>query len=147
MVNTVKTCFKCGQDRPLDEFYKHSQMADGHLGKCKFCCRAYTVQYRQDHLQAVRQYDRDHANLPHRRLLRAVISRRWRQADKRRIRAHNAAIRHYPDAPETCQMCGLGKRLERHHPDYGLPLLIMWLCKPCHAIADKQRRQKEQKTS
>ena len=38
-------------------------------------------------------------------------------------------------------MCGLKKnRLERHHPDYDLPLLIVWLCKPCHAIADKQRR-------
>jgi hypothetical protein len=40
-------------------------------------------------------------------------------------------------------MCGLKKRLERHHPDYALPLLIVWLCKPCHVIADRVRREKE----
>jgi hypothetical protein len=40
-------------------------------------------------------------------------------------------------------MCGLKKQLERHHPDYALPLLIVWLCKPCHVIADRVRREKE----
>lgn len=34
-----KTCFKCGLRQPIEEFYKHPQMADGHLGKCKTCTR------------------------------------------------------------------------------------------------------------
>ena len=38
----TKICFKCGEDKSLDNFYVHSKMGDGHLGKCKTCTKKDT---------------------------------------------------------------------------------------------------------
>ena len=43
----MKACIACGQILPLQDFYVHSKMADGHLNKCKRCCKE----------QAVRRYN------------------------------------------------------------------------------------------
>lgn len=38
----TKTCFKCNIDKALSEYYKHPQMGDGHLNKCKICTKKDT---------------------------------------------------------------------------------------------------------
>lgn len=35
----TKVCFRCGEEKLLEEFYVHPQMKDGHLNKCKTCTR------------------------------------------------------------------------------------------------------------
>ena len=38
----MKVCFKCGIEKPLTDYYKHKQMGDGHLNKCKDCTKKDT---------------------------------------------------------------------------------------------------------
>lgn len=40
----AKVCFKCETMKPLSEYYKHKQMGDGLLGKCKDCTKNDTKQ-------------------------------------------------------------------------------------------------------
>jgi hypothetical protein len=35
----MKSCIICGIEQELEQFYKHPKMGDGHLGKCKTCCK------------------------------------------------------------------------------------------------------------
>jgi hypothetical protein len=34
---------------------------------------------------------------------------------------------------EPCKVCGSSKS-QMHHQDYNLPLLVTWLCRPCHLM-------------
>lgn len=143
----MKTCFKCGVAQPMENFYRHQQMADGHLGKCKTCTK---LDMRVDRATKprVREYDRERSMQPQRIALRARVSKEWDRKHPDRARAQTQAARAVRAGkltkPTLCEGCGLPKnRLEKHHPDYSKPLLIVWLCKPCHAIADKIRRKLE----
>ena len=36
----AKKCIICNIEKVVSDYYKHSKMADGHLNKCKECCKS-----------------------------------------------------------------------------------------------------------
>jgi len=138
-----KECFKCKTVKPLEEFYKHPRMGDGHLNKCKSCTKSDANKNRQDNLEARRDYDRQRSKLAHRMELKSILLKSWRTEDLRRQRCHNAvrtAILNGKLVKFPCERCGEVKSLA-HHEDYDKPLDVMWLCQPCHKQRHKELKE------
>lgn len=131
-----KRCFKCREVLPLEAFYKHAQMGDGHLNKCKECAKKDVTAARLAKIDHYRAYDRRRASMPHRVSQAKRIVAKWRaeHPDRRRAQATlGKAVRAGTIVPEPCFICG-GKA-EAHHPDYSMPLDVVWLCPPHHKQA------------
>lgn len=138
-----KKCFKCLTVKSLDDFYKHPKMGDGHVNKCKECNKNDVTANRNKNLEKVRAYDRSRAKIPERIKANAEVNRAWRAEDSRRAVAHSSvarAIRNGTLVRQPCVRCNETKSLA-HHEDYDHPLVVMWLCQPCH-----KQRHKELKT-
>jgi hypothetical protein len=134
-MNTAKTCRGCSASLPLSDFYKHAQMADGHLNFCVKCVKARVSKHREQHGERIRAYDRERAKRPHRKAqLRSLIERH--QQDPQRRIAHQMTSNAIRDGkltrPDTCSTCGKQCKPEGHHDDYSKPLEVRWLCRSCH---------------
>ena len=155
----MKTCFKCGAEKPLTEYYKHKEMADGHLNKCKSCARSDVKKNRNDNLEYYKAYDKQrHENDPVRRAKNHAASKAWRQENKERHTeltnawrkrnpekriAHNAvgyALRSGKIVKENCAVCG-ADNAQAHHNDYTKPLDVVWLCPKHHAQVHVDERK------
>ncbi|MFB3892004.1 MAG: hypothetical protein ACE15C_08270 [Phycisphaerae bacterium] len=138
-----KVCFKCQRLLPLTDFYPHPRMADGHLNKCRECARSDTMQNRRKRVDYYRQYDRTRSLLPHRVAHRNRTSMRQRTEEPEKCRARTAAHNALRDGrirQEPCYFCGSTSDLEMHHPDYGQPLRVYWLCRRCHRKVDNMTK-------
>lgn len=139
-MNEYKECFKCHAIKPLSAFYKHPQMGDGHLNKCKECTKNDANKHRAENLEKIRAYDRERGNRPERIKLATEICRAWRAEDRRRQKAHSAvasAIRRGDLIRMSCKRCN-AEKTEAHHEDYDKPLDVVWLCNPCHKQRHKE---------
>lgn len=135
----VKRCFKCGLDKPLSEFYRHPQMADGHLNKCKVCTRRDSLANRAARAGYYRAYDRERASLPERRANASRVIARWKRQHPKRRAAQMAlayAIKTGKIIPwPVCAIPDCAVKPEAHHPDYDQPLDVVWICPPHHKQA------------
>lgn len=136
-----KRCFKCGLVKSSLEFYRHPQMADGFLGKCKSCTKLDVMVHRDSNLEAVRRYDRERSSLPHRRADRVARFKRKALEEPLKYSARVAvsnAVRDGRLLRVPCEVCG-AVNSEAHHEDYSKPLEVVWLCKLHHEIAHHPR--------
>jgi hypothetical protein len=47
MDTETKTCSKCGEVKPVDDFYKDKRRKDGLSSNCKDCCKASSTRWRK----------------------------------------------------------------------------------------------------
>lgn len=123
-----KTCFKCNKTKPLSEFYKHKQMADGHLNKCKSCTRLDAAIHRDKNIERVRAYDRRRGNRQP-----PSYQKEYREKNPAKYKATvavNNALRQKKIEKAPCEVCGRHD-VHGHHDDYAKPLEVRWLC-PIH---------------
>ena len=130
----MKKCFKCLEEKPLDEFYPHPKMADGRLNKCKRCTRK-DVSGRYAATRKERAaYDRERNRTEDRKRQRSESQKRYaeRNPDKKKARSMvGNAIRDGRLERKPCCLCGAEKS-QAHHHDYSKPLDVRWLCFKCH---------------
>lgn len=127
----MKRCFKCGEVKPLDDFYKHARMKDGRLNKC-IACTIVDVREHYGRTRAMRlEYERQRNKRPERKRQLVSASSRQRQRKPTQYAAHsvvNAAIRSGRLERKPCEVCGTTERVQAHHDDYSRPLDVRWLC-------------------
>lgn len=97
-----------------------------------------------NHMQAVRKWQRKNRGKC------AEIQRRYYQNHKterlekyrlkrllepEKAHAHDVA-RRIPLA-DKCEFCPSTEKLQRHHPDYSEPYIIVTACKDCHEVLDQ----------
>lgn len=124
-----KKCFKCGQIKPLADFYKHSKMADGHVNKCKDCNKKDVRDNRLSKVDYYREYDRERGNRQD-----AGYVAEYRRKFPKKAKAHAAvsyAVRNGKMKKLNCEVCGSCDSVA-HHDDYDYPLSVRWLCQAHH---------------
>lgn len=132
----IKVCIACQKPKELSEFYKHPQMADGHLNRCKECQQINTrYNYRKNREKRI-AYERKRELDPERKSKKREYQRRMRLNNPEKYKAWNKvsnAIRDGKLKKSACEKCG-NKKSQAHHEDYSKPLEVRWLCRSCHII-------------
>jgi hypothetical protein len=129
----MKVCFKCGEKKNADEFYRHPQMGDGRLGKCKECTKRDVAENYQGKRKYYAKYEKARFQKPERKAAALEYQRKRRARYPEIYRANNAvsnAIRCGRLVPEPCERCGA--KAQAHHEDYSRPLDVQWLCRLHH---------------
>lgn len=157
-----KVCFKCKEEKDIEEFYVHKKMKDGYLGKCKECTKKDIRNFNSENKNKVRERWRIRGRLPHRIAARKAYAKtekgrkttnaakeKWKSKNKLKMTAYSifwAAVRSGKIKKESCEICGETKNIEGHHEDYFKPLDVNWLClKHHHDILRKKNEEERRK--
>ena len=146
----MKECFKCKLTKPMSDFYKHSQMKDGHVNKCKLCNKKDVSSNYRANIDHYKEYEKGRSTLSHRVKAREDYAK-TEKGKEAGNKCKNAWAKRNPikrmastivgnavrggklDKPINCESCNSEPvRLHGHHDDYAFPLVVRWLCPGCH---------------
>jgi len=99
--------------------------------KCKPCRRDLVTSHRNANIERIRAYDRERGNHQS-----AGYFAKYRRENPEKYKAHTAVNNAVRDGrltkSEACDNCGDTGRIHGHHDNYDRPLVVDWLCVPCH---------------
>lgn len=133
----TKRCNKCLRRKDLAAFYK------GH-SECKTCVITRVKAHREANLEAIREYDRQRGQLPHRKAevkaRRHLYRGRYKTPSVTQSIARAAqvtlgnAVRDGRISKKPCEKPGCRRKrgVHGHHEDYTKPLDVIWLCPKHH---------------
>lgn len=107
----MKTCTKCGETKPLDEYHKNANSKDGHNGICKTCACAKSRAYNAANKEHIAAYHRD-------TLARSRNARRRREAkNPGAYKARRSALRKARIDEYLAQEAANRKRQKQKFPE------------------------------
>lgn len=139
----MKTCTRCGVEKEVTDFHKHSGTKDGVRSQCKECTCAGNRLRAAQHPEWRRSYpatERTKASrkayldrVPGRRREKRRQYRQRYPEKNRTVSAVSLALRKGKLLrPVFCTVCGGSGILHAHHEDYSKPLDVVWACIKCH---------------
>ena len=151
----MKTCNRCGQSKPLDQFSKHLSRKDGYSTICRECnsskCHEFWVHKKQDANFLLKNRERRSASrllrpdAPRDKAAKAAANSIWLSRNTEKKRAHSAvnwALKCGRLIRKPCVICGNPKS-QAHHEDYTKPLDVIWFCHTHHMKHHRNRRAEE----
>lgn len=155
----MKTCNRCGETKPLDDYYGPVNASGGKSGPCKVCVRkASAARLRmimQDAELAKKELERQRqktkrrteaglvSKLPKEKKAKYLAKYFQKYPEKKAaLSVMWAAINRGELEQKPCEVCGKEKA-EGHHDDYSKPLDVIWLCSKHHAERHVQLRREE----
>lgn len=146
----MKRCGACGEDKTLAEFHRNRSKPDGYSGQCKRCSAAYQkrytktakarstkADYRRRSKSKIATYQAQYSAKPESKEKARAKARHHAELHPERKRARqavsNAVRAGLLIRPAVCSKCGsTDAQIEGHHPEYSKPMMVVWLCDPCH---------------
>lgn len=123
----MKRCYKCGCEKPLEDFYRASANKDGRQRMCKECSQkrnndpAY-IAYQKKYNKSMARVDVRAAyvrpDTAKKRRAKTLVTKAIRQGKLIRL--------------NVCSKCGKDGYTEFHHSDYSKMLDVQELCRSCH---------------
>ena len=131
-LNHTKQCSDCKSIKPLSEFHKDSSRRDGLNYKCKPCNILFVAAYKKTDKGKLKEaaYQKTDAGKL------SVANYQAKNPIKRKATEiiSYAVLTGRLLKPDNCEQCSNTGLLQGHHDDYALPLVVRWLCVPCHNL-------------